>query len=80
MISRGEKMLVCRIGEGGGGLFVLIRGVKREGCRGDCHKRASVPKGRGVGDGGRVGVDAGMSLVTDEVVVCVRRKCIGICL
>ena len=33
-----------------------------------------------VGDGGRVGVDSGVSLVTDEVVVCVRRKCIGSCL
>ena len=42
--------------------------------RGDCHERSSVPKGRGVGDGGRVGVDSGESLVTDEVVVCVRRS------
>ena len=31
-------------------------------------------------DGGRVCVDSGVSLVTDEVVVCVRRNCIGSCL
>ena len=80
MISRGVKTFICRLVGVGGGLFVLTGGGKREGCRGDCHERASVPKGRDVGDGGRVGVDAGVSFVTDEVVVCVRRKCIGSCL
>ena len=32
------------------------------------------------GDGGRVGVDSRVILVVDDVVVCVRRKCIDSCL
>ena len=63
-------LTIC-VGIGGGGC---------EALRGDCHERPAVPKGRVVGDGGRVGVGAGDILVTDEVVVCVRRKCIGSCL
>ena len=50
------------------------------GFRGECHERSAVPKGRVVGDGGRVGVGSGVILVTDEVVVCVGRKCIVSCL
>ena len=80
VISRGVKTLICRLVDVGGGLFGWIGGGRREGFRGDCHERLSVPKGRVVGDGGRVGGDSGVSFVTDEVVVCVRWKCIGSCL
>ena len=48
--------------------------------RGDCHGRSAGAKGRVVGDGGRVGVDSWVILVVDDVVVCVRRKCIDSCL
>ena len=72
MISRGVKMLICRLVDVGGELFGWIGGGRCEGFRGECHEKLSVPKGRVVGDDGRVGGDSVVSFVTDEVVVCVR--------
>ena len=76
MISRGVKTLKCRLPGVDGCLCVGIWEDRCKGFRGDCHERSAVPKGRVVGDGGRVGICSGVILVTDEVVVCVRRKCI----